>query len=104
MSCGPSGDHVADAWADPRNFPNQTAAAARFQQHRDRPACVGIDGSTKRLPDAGTGGKRGMRRASLAILFFVALVAIWAALVHAEIWSPVLLPSPRNVFDYLVNA
>jgi NitT/TauT family transport system permease protein len=45
-----------------------------------------------------------MRRASLAILFFVVLVAIWAALVHAEIWSPVLLPSPRNVFDYLVNA
>ena len=45
-----------------------------------------------------------MRRALLAILFFVALVAIWAALVHAEIWSPVLLPSPRSVSEYLVNA
>jgi NitT/TauT family transport system permease protein len=45
-----------------------------------------------------------MRRTLLAVLFFVALVAIWAALVHAKIWSPVLLPSPRSVMDYLVNA
>jgi NitT/TauT family transport system permease protein len=45
-----------------------------------------------------------MRRILLALLFFIALVAIWAALAHAEIWSPVLLPSPRNVWDYLVNA
>jgi NitT/TauT family transport system permease protein len=45
-----------------------------------------------------------MRRTLLAVLFFVALVAIWAALVNAKIWSPVLLPSPRSVSDYLVNA
>src|SRR5438094_5526781 len=45
-----------------------------------------------------------MKRTLLAVLFFVALVAIWAVLVHAEIWSPVLLPSPRSVWDYLVNA
>ncbi len=45
-----------------------------------------------------------MKRTLLAVLFFVALVAIWAALVNAKIWSPVLLPSPRNVVDYLVNA
>src|SRR5438045_967493 len=45
-----------------------------------------------------------MRRTLLAVLFFVTLVAIWAALVRAEIWSPVLLPSPRNVVEYLVNA
>src|SRR5213592_5024648 len=45
-----------------------------------------------------------MRRTLLAVLFFVALVAIWAALVHAEIWSPVVWPSPRNVVDYLVTA
>jgi NitT/TauT family transport system permease protein len=45
-----------------------------------------------------------MKRALLAILFFVALIAIWAGLVHAKIWSPVLLPSPRSVSDYLVNA
>src|SRR3954447_9796172 len=45
-----------------------------------------------------------MRRSLLALLFFVALVAIWAAMVRAKIWSPVLLPSPHNVFDYLVSA
>jgi NitT/TauT family transport system permease protein len=45
-----------------------------------------------------------MKRALLAILFFVTLVAIWAALVRAQIWSPVLLPSPRAVLDYLVGA
>src|SRR6478736_2601667 len=45
-----------------------------------------------------------MKRAFLATLFFAALVAIWVALVHAEIWSPVLLPSPRSVWEYLVNA
>src|SRR5437899_5385227 len=45
-----------------------------------------------------------MRRTLLAVLFFVALVAIWAALVNAKVWSPVLLPSPRNVVDYLVSA
>ena len=45
-----------------------------------------------------------MRRASLAILFFAALVAIWAALTRAQIWSPVLLPSPEQVWQYFVAA
>ena len=45
-----------------------------------------------------------MKRALLAILFFLTLVAIWTALVRAQIWSPVLLPSPRAVWDYLVSA
>src|SRR5213592_655631 len=45
-----------------------------------------------------------MRRSLLAILFFVALVAIWTLMVRSKIWSPVLLPSPRSVLDYLVNA
>src|SRR5437867_8440155 len=45
-----------------------------------------------------------MRRTLLALLFFVALVATWAVLVRAKIWSPVLLPSPRSVSDYLVSA
>jgi len=45
-----------------------------------------------------------VKRASLAILFFVALGAIWTALVRAQIWSPVLLPSPSAVWDYLVGA
>ncbi len=45
-----------------------------------------------------------MRRSLLAILFFVALAAIWTAIVRARIWSPVLLPSPRSVWEYLVSA
>src|SRR5690349_3272576 len=45
-----------------------------------------------------------MKRALLAILFFATLVAIWILLVRAEIWSPVLLPSPRAVLDYLSGA
>src|SRR6266542_774096 len=36
-----------------------------------------------------------MRRALLAVLFFVAIVAIWAA---------VLLPSPRSVGQYVIAA
>src|SRR5438045_5633886 len=45
-----------------------------------------------------------MRRTLLAVLFFVALIVIWAAIVHAEIWSPILLPSPRSVAEYLTSA
>src|SRR5881296_3410933 len=45
-----------------------------------------------------------MRRTLLALLFFVALVATWVALVNAKIWSPVLLPSPRSVMDYLTSS
>ncbi|HZR79204.1 MAG TPA: ABC transporter permease [Chthoniobacterales bacterium] len=45
-----------------------------------------------------------MRRALFAILFFAALVGIWFALVRAKIWSPVLLPSPGSVLDYLENS
>ena len=45
-----------------------------------------------------------MRRALLAILFFVALVAIWTALVQAQVWSPILLPSPKSVAEYLASS
>jgi len=45
-----------------------------------------------------------MRRTLLAILFFIALIAIWAAIVRAQIWSPILLPSPRSVAEYLLSA
>jgi NitT/TauT family transport system permease protein len=40
----------------------------------------------------------------LALLFFVGLVAIWTAMFRSKIWSPVLLPSPHNVLDYLISA
>ena len=45
-----------------------------------------------------------MRRLLLATLFFVVLVTIWHFLVKAGIYSPVLLPSPQSVGEYLLNA
>jgi sulfonate transport system permease protein len=45
-----------------------------------------------------------MRRFLLATLFFVVLIAIWHFLVQAGVYSPVLLPSPQSVGEYLVGA
>lgn len=45
-----------------------------------------------------------MRRTVLALLFFAVLVAIWAAVVRAKIWSPILLPSPQSVGTYILGA
>ena len=42
-----------------------------------------------------------MRRFALAALFFVALVAAWQGMVLSGRWSPVLLPSPGAVGEYL---
>ena len=41
-----------------------------------------------------------MKRFLLAALFFAVLLLIWEALFRAKIWSPVLLPSPRQVAVY----
>src|SRR6266545_655328 len=45
-----------------------------------------------------------MKRFLLAALFFAVLLLIWEALFRATIWSPVLLPSPRQVGVYLEGA
>jgi NitT/TauT family transport system permease protein len=45
-----------------------------------------------------------MRRTLLATLFFVVLVAIWHFLVKSGVYSPVLLPSPQSVVEYLIGA
>ena len=45
-----------------------------------------------------------MRRALLATLFFLALIAIWHFLVKAAVYSPVLLPSPQSVGEYLLSS
>jgi len=42
-----------------------------------------------------------MRRVLLATCFFAALVLIWHLVVKANVWSPVLLPSPESVGEYL---
>jgi NitT/TauT family transport system permease protein len=45
-----------------------------------------------------------MKRFLLAAAFFAALVLLWEAAYRARIWSPVLLPSPRQVVTYLEGA
>jgi NitT/TauT family transport system permease protein len=40
----------------------------------------------------------------LALSFFVTALGVWYVLVAAEVWSPVLLPSPVSVGAYLYNA
>ena len=42
-----------------------------------------------------------MKRLFLAILFFAFLIALWEVAYRAKIWSPVLLPAPQQVVDYL---
>ena len=45
-----------------------------------------------------------MKRFILSALFFIALLWIWHLLVLAKIWSPVLLPDPISVWEYLKGA
>src|SRR5256714_8828677 len=45
-----------------------------------------------------------MRRLLLATLFFAVLIAIWHFLVKSGRYSPVILPSPQSVGEYLVGA
>ncbi|MGI9114145.1 MAG: ABC transporter permease [Chthoniobacterales bacterium] len=42
-----------------------------------------------------------MKRLLFALLFFGVLIALWEAAYRAKIWSPVLLPSPEQVVEYL---
>jgi len=45
-----------------------------------------------------------MRRIAVATLFFAAIVALWQVMVANGRWSPILLPSPLTVADYLWSA
>ncbi|WP_404421923.1 ABC transporter permease [Nibricoccus sp. IMCC34717] len=45
-----------------------------------------------------------MKRTLTAVAFFAALIVIWELLVRYRVWSPWVLPSPLNVWDYLVGA
>jgi NitT/TauT family transport system permease protein len=45
-----------------------------------------------------------MKRLLFAVLFFVFLLLIWQKLFDAKIWSPVLLPAPAQVLNYLKEA
>src|SRR5215210_2958283 len=43
-----------------------------------------------------------IRRLVLSLLFFSALLFGWHMLVVAKVWSPVLLPDPKSVGEYLL--
>lgn len=45
-----------------------------------------------------------MKRFFFSLFFFAGLVLLWALVVRARIWSPVLLPSPLKVVEYLQAA
>src|SRR5689334_17102084 len=42
-----------------------------------------------------------MKRISFVVLFFAILIGLWEWAFRAKIWSPVLLPSPEQVAEYL---
>jgi len=45
-----------------------------------------------------------MKRFAIAFVFFAALLGIWHLLVVYRVWSPVLLPDPKDVGAYLIEA
>ncbi len=45
-----------------------------------------------------------MKRAAVVVLFFAALVLAWQVAVWSGRWSPLLLPSPASVAEYLWQA
>ncbi|HEY7533083.1 MAG TPA: ABC transporter permease subunit [Nitrospiraceae bacterium] len=45
-----------------------------------------------------------MTRWLIAVAFFFLLIALWHLAVQANLWSPLLLPSPSSVFAYLWSA
>lgn len=45
-----------------------------------------------------------MKRLFLSLLFFAGLLLLWQLAVRLRIWSPVLLPAPIKVADYLRSA
>src|SRR4051812_40431122 len=45
-----------------------------------------------------------MRRIFLSLLFFFGLLILWHGLVLTGRWSPVLLPDPKSVGEYLLSA
>src|SRR5438067_9769016 len=45
-----------------------------------------------------------MKRVLFSVIFFAVLIALWEGAFRAKIWSPVLLPAPIQVVQYLENA
>src|SRR5215471_14576434 len=80
-----------------------SAATAGHQQRRSCCLChANYEGSEERWSSRSYYFK--MKRFLLAAAFFAVLVLLWEAAYRAKIWSPVLLPSPRQVVSYLEGA
>jgi hypothetical protein len=45
-----------------------------------------------------------MKRLLLSFLFFAGLLLLWETITRLRIWSPVLLPAPLKVVEYLKSA
>lgn len=45
-----------------------------------------------------------LKRILSAAVFFLLLIILWEVMVRAKVWSPVILPSPLTVADYLWGA
>lgn len=45
-----------------------------------------------------------MKRFLFVIAFFAVLIGLWELAFRAKVWSPVLLPAPAQVVEYLKNA
>src|SRR6185437_12457712 len=91
---------VAEPGPHSRGIPHLTATTARHQQSgagRHRAAhYAGVEVLSGRLAR-----RRSMKRAVVVIVFFAALVGIWQVATMSGRWSPVLLPPPRAVGEYL---
>jgi len=45
-----------------------------------------------------------MKRTIVALFFFTALIGLWQGLVSARLYSPVLVPPPASVAEYILDA
>src|SRR5204862_1942657 len=59
---------------------------------------------SERITAAGREGMGAITRSVVVVAFFAGLILIWQALAMTGRWSPVLLPSPWHVADYLLGA
>lgn len=45
-----------------------------------------------------------MKRLLFVVVFFAILIGLWELAFHLKVWSPVLLPAPQQVVEYLRSA
>src|SRR5208283_3729896 len=102
----PGGAALAQSWAGARDVRHRSAASARHQRPGDlRLRDAHHRGAEELLrPGGGAMTAETVKRAVMATAFFAALVGVWQLMVWSRRWSPVLLPSPGSVVEYLRSA